>query len=159
MTAIIDILVGLIFLLTLITSYKEGLVKNTAAVISSLLGFFLAARSYSVLAGVLSFLPGNDWENFIGFFVIALLFNIVIGLILIPARAWYEKNLEDSFVTNLAGSFLGVINLAVGLTIFALSVKAYPVNTMLENIVYESGAFLELTDSFGFLRLLLGNFI
>jgi uncharacterized membrane protein required for colicin V production len=159
MTAIIDGVIGLLFLLTLFTGYREGLVKSTSSLISSLLGFFFAGKTYSVMAGVLSFLPGTEWQNFIGFFVVALFFDVVIGLILIPARAWYDRKTEKGFSKNLAGSLIGVINLALGLTVFALAVKVYPLTGLLEEVVNESSVFKELTGNFGFLRLLMSDFV
>lgn len=159
MTAIIDGIIGLLFLLTLVTGYREGLARSSSSLISSLLGFFFAGKTYSVMAGVLSFLPGTGWENFIGFFVVALFFNVVIGLILIPVRVRYDRKTEKSFSTNLAGSLIGVINLAIGLTVFALAVKVYPLTGLLEEVVNESSVFKELTGNFGFIRLLLSDFV
>ena len=155
----IDIAIGLLFLLTLGTGYGEGLVKGLSAFISTVLGFFFASKTYSILAGVLAFLPGDQWEKFIGFFAMAFLFNVLIGLFLIPARAWYENKLERSFATKIVGSIIGVINLSLGLTVLAFAVRAYPVSRLLERMISESSAFTQLVDNFAFFKVLITGFI
>lgn len=73
----------------------------------------------------------------------------IIGLILIPARVRYDRKVEKSFSTNLAGSLIGFINLAIGLTVFALAVKVYPLTGLLGEVVRESSVFKKLTGNFG----------
>ena len=159
MITIVDVVLGLLFFLVFVGSYNEGLVKNLFSLVSSVAGFYFASLSYSLLTGVLSPLPGTNWDYFAAFFIMAIVFNIVLTLLFWPARALYERNYEPSFTSNLAGGLVGAVDLAIGLEIFSLVIKEYPVHSLLERIVIESEIFRGLANNFGFLEALIGNFL
>jgi len=60
---------------------KEGVVKNAYILIAHLIAIPLTGISYHLLASLLSFLPGDNWENFVGFFITKYIIILILYLL------------------------------------------------------------------------------
>ena len=64
---LVDILVSIILFFSFFGGLKEGVVKNFFSLIVFIIAIPLTGLSYHLIAVIFSFLPGTNWENFIGF--------------------------------------------------------------------------------------------
>ena len=63
----VSIIALIILFFSFIGGLKEGAVKGFFSFITLIIAIPITGMSYPLLADILSFLPGQDWENFIGF--------------------------------------------------------------------------------------------
>ena len=155
----VDILVALVLFFSFIGGLKEGAVKSFFSLLAFLIALPLSGLSYRLLANLLSFLPGTDWENFIGFFIALGIISVILSLIFIIPRKLIEKIWGGGVFFRLIGAIISLLNAALGLTVFALIVKAYPIFGWLESAVNGSGIFTWLVTNFGFIYVLLPNIL
>ena len=69
MTIAANIFAAFILFFSFIGGLKDGAVKSFFSLISLLIAIPLSGIFYNLIARVLSFLPGENWENFVGFFI------------------------------------------------------------------------------------------
>ena len=124
--------VNLIALIVLFFSFigglKEGAVKNFFSLIALIIAIPLAGVSYHLVAAIISFLPGEVWEHFIGLFV-------ALGLII--------------------GGALNILNAAIGMVVFTLLIGAHPIIGWLERAVIGSGVLTWLVVHLSFVQAIL----
>ena len=88
---IINVIAGIILFFSFIGGITRGVVKSFFALISLIIAIPLAGQYYPFFAGLLSFLPEENWENFLGFFVVTIIVNIGLSLIFYLPRKITEK--------------------------------------------------------------------
>lgn len=151
----VNIIVLLILFFSFIGGLREGAVKSLSSSIILIVSLPLAGISYRFVADFLSFLPGEDWENFIGFLVTLGVINILLTLIFLLPRRAIEKTWNKGIPFRLIGGLLTVFNTAIGLVVFALVLGAYPIFAWLEDVVAGSVVLSWLVVHLGFIQALL----
>jgi uncharacterized membrane protein required for colicin V production len=152
---LVSLFVLFILLASVFAGLKEGAVKHFFNLVAVLIAIFIAGLFYHLIAGLLSFLPGENWENFIGYFVA---FGIVIAILqlasLIP-RKLINKIWKRGLLYRLLGGAMNAVNASIGLTMFALLLNAFPIFEWLARWVVGSGVMSSLVNIFGFIQVLL----
>jgi len=77
----LDIIVIIILILTFIGGMKDGAIKVFFSLLATVISIPLAGLSYRLIASILSFLPGTNWENFFGFFITMGIIIAILQLI------------------------------------------------------------------------------
>ena len=88
---LVDILAVIILLLSFFGGLKEGAVKQFFSVVALIIAIPIAGLCYRLIAAILSFLPGENWENFVGFFIALALISIILHLIFLLPRKIIQK--------------------------------------------------------------------
>ena len=153
----VDILVVLILCFSLIGGFKEGVIKKGFSLLVLLIAIPIAAASFHLLATILSFLPGDDWNNFIGFFITLAFIAAILHIAFFLPRRFIQKAWHKGLLFRSTGGALNVLDTAIGLAVFALIVRAYPIIDWLERAVTDSSALTWLVTHLGFVETLLGN--
>jgi len=151
----VSILAVLILLFSFIGGLREGAVKSFFSLIALFIAIPLAGVSYHLLANVLSFLPGDNWENFVGFFVTLAVISIALYFVLLLPRKFTQKVWNKGVLFRLIGGILNILNAAVGMVVFTLLIQAYPIISWLEQAVAGSGVLTWLVVYLGFVQAML----
>ena len=117
----------------------------------------IAATFFHLLATILSFLPGDDWNNFIGFFITLSFITVLFHIAFFLPRRIIQKVWNKGLLFRLLGGALNVLETAIGLAVFTLIVRAYPIIDWLERAVTDSSATTWLVTHLGFVETLLTN--
>ncbi len=152
---LVNILVIVVLFFSFIGGLKEGAVKTFFSLISLLIAIPLTGVSYHLLAKTLSFLPGGDWENFIGFFIPLALFSLILYFVFLLPRKLLQKTWNKGAFFRLIGGVLRVFNTAIGLVVFTLLIAAYPIFEWLEGAATGSSVLVWLLDQLGFVLAML----
>ena len=151
----VNIIAGLILFLSFIGGITGGAVKNLFSLIALLIAIPLAGISYHLLADLLSFIPGEDWENFISFFIILALISVILHFVfLLPGKS-LQKAWKKGVLFRLVGGILKIFNTAIGLVVFTLVLQAYPISGWLEWAVTGSGVLNWLVVHLSFVQAML----
>jgi len=152
---LVSILVVVVLIASLFGGAKEGAVRNAFSLLALLIGIPLTGLSYRLLATVLSFLPGENWENFIGFFVTMGLIILLLYLVFLVPRKFIQLTWKQGFLFRLIGGVLNLFNAALGMVVFTLLLEAYPIFGWLEGAVASSAVVTWLTANLGFVGAML----
>lgn len=150
-----DILVLVILFLSLLGGLKEGAVKNFFYLIALLIVIPISGFSYYLIARILSFLPGTNWENFLGFFITMGLISAIIHLIFLVPRKIIQKIWKRGVLFRLLGGAINVLNTSIGLVVFTLVIGAYPIITWLERVVANSDILARMAEQLSFVQSML----
>ena len=150
------ILVSIIAVLALIFSIlgglREGAVKQLFTLLATLIAIPVAGVSYKGLAGILSFIPGDNWENFIAFFIMMAVVSIILYFIfIIPGRA-LKKAWPGGLYFCVLGAIFGLVNTAIGMVVFALVLHVYPIFDWLGRAVGGSDVITWLVSLLSFVQ-------
>jgi len=151
----IDIIVIIILILTFIGGLKEGAVKNFFSLVALIIAIPLTGLSYRLIASIFSFLPGTNWENFLGFFITMGIISVILHFIFLLPRKFIQKIWKKGCLFRLLGGVLNLFEGAIGLTVLTLVLRAYPIFDWLERWVSSSGILMWLVDKFGFVQAML----
>ncbi len=151
----ISILAALILFFSFIGGLKEGAIKNFFSLITLIIAIPLTGVSYRLLANILSFLPGENWENFVGFFITLALISIVLHFVLLLPRKVTQKVWNEGILFRLIGGALNIFNSAIGIVAFTLLVRAYPIFGWLERVVTDSSVLTWLVVNLSFVQAML----
>ena len=151
----VSILAILVLCFSFIGGFKEGAVKHFFSLIALIVAIPLAGVSYRLLAKILSFLPGENWENFIGFFITMGIISVIFHLAVLPPRKLIQKMWGRGILYRIIGGGLNVINASVGMVVFALVIRVHPILGWLERAVTGSGVLNRLIADLGFVQALL----
>lgn len=151
----VSIIAALILFFSFIGGFKEGAVKNFFSLIALLIAIPLTGISYRLLANLLSFIPGENWENFIGFFITLALISIILYFVFLLPRKLIQKAWGKGVFFRLIGGALNIFNAAIGLTVFTLVLQAYPIFRWLEQAVMGSGVLTWLVVHLSFVQAML----
>ena len=88
----VNIIAIIILFFSFIGGLKEGAVKQFVNLLAAIIAIPLAGLSYHLLATVLAFLPGTNWENFIGFFVALAVFIAMVNFFVSAYRGKKAPN-------------------------------------------------------------------
>ena len=155
MSWLVDVFVIIILILSFVGGLKEGAVKNFFSLVALIIAIPLTGLSYHLIAAVLSFLPGTNWENFIGFFITIAIISVILHFIFLLPRKFLQKIWKNGCLFRLLGGVLNLVNASIGLTVFALVLRAYPIFDWLERWVSSSGTLMWLVDKLGFVQTML----
>lgn len=144
-----------VLLVSLLAGLKEGAVKHFFNFVALLIAVCIAGLFYHLIAGLLSFLPGENWENFIGFFIAFAIVVALLQLAFLLPRRLINKIWKRGLLYRLLGAALNAVNASVGLTVFALVLSAYPIFEWLARWVAGSSVMSSLVNVFGFIQVLL----
>ena len=152
---IVSIIAIIILILSLLGGLKEGAVKHFFNLLVVIIAIPLAGASYHLIAIVLSFLPGENWENFIGFFITFALISVIFHFVFFLPRRIIQKLCKKGILFRLLGGGMNIVNAGIGLTVFALVVGAYPIFDWLGRAVAGSGILMWLVGTLGFVQTML----
>ncbi|MDO8568980.1 MAG: CvpA family protein [Dehalococcoidales bacterium] len=151
----VDIIILLILIFSFIGGVKEGAVKNLFTLAATIIAIPVAGSYYYIIANFLDFLPGNDWQNFIAFFVAMGIIVVILHLIFIIPRKIIEQVWSGGILFRLIGGAANVVNAGIGLVILAIVIKTYPIVGWLEEMVVNSALIAWLATLLGFVVQLL----
>jgi uncharacterized membrane protein required for colicin V production len=149
---IVSIIAVIILILSVFNGFREGALKQTVSIISLLAAIPLAGLCYHWLESLFSFLPGENWEGFLGFIITMGIIMVLIQLILWLPRKNFEKGWNEGALFRLVGSALGFFNAAIGMVLFAIVLNAYPIFDWLQSAVSGSGVINWLSSWLGFVQ-------
>ena len=151
----VSILAVLILFFSFIGGLREGVVKSFFSLVALFIAIPLTGISYHLLASVLSFLPGDNWENFVGFFITLALISLALHFVLLLPRKLAQKAWNKGVLFRLVGGLVNIFNAAVGMVVFALLIQTYPIISWLEQVVTGSGVIVWLVVHLGFIATML----
>jgi len=151
----VSIIAVIILILSFFGGLKEGAVKQFFNLAVLLIAIPLAGFSYRLLAALLSFLPGENWENFFGFFIALALISVILHFIGLLPRRIIQKIWKRGLFFRLLGGALNLVNASIGMVIFTLVLLAYPIFDWLERWVAGSAVLASLVEIFGFVPSML----
>jgi len=151
----VDIVVIIILILSFIGGIKDGAVKSFFSLVALIIAIPLTGLSYRLIASLLSFLPGINWENFVGFFITMAILSVILHFIFLVPRKIIQKIWKKGCLFRLLGGFLNAFGALIGFTVFALVLIAFPIFDWLERWVLSSGILMWLVDKFGFVQAML----
>lgn len=150
------IIAALVLLLGFITGPKNGVIKIVSSVVAHLIAIPLAGISYQFLASLFSFLPGENWDNFTGFFATKYLIILILYLTFVfLAKRFIKKDWNKGIVFRLVGGSLTSLNSAMGMVTLTLAVGAFPFSEWFERVVLGSGFLDWLVTNLGFIKAML----
>ena len=145
----------MVLVFSFIGGAKDGAVKSFFSIIGLFIAIPLTGLSYNLLTTLLSFLPGVNWESFFGFFITFAIISAILAIIFFIPRKFIQKLWKKGLLFRSIGGVLNFFNAAIGLTLFALVLFAYPIFDWLEEWVSGSGTVTWLVNSFGFVQSML----
>ena len=151
----VEILVLLVLFLSFFSGFKEGVVKNFFSLIILIISIPLTGLWYHLIATLFAFMPGENWENFIGFFITLGLINAILQLIFLIPRKIVQKMWKKGVFFRLLGGALNLLNAGIGLVVFTLVIGAYPIISWLEKVVINSSILSWLVIQLGFVQVML----
>jgi len=151
----VSIFAIVVLLLSLFGGLKDGAVKSFFSLIALIIAIPLTGVSYHLLANALSFLPGENWENFAGFFITLAVISVILHFIFFLPRKLIQKIWNKGGFFRLIGGAFNIFNSAIGLTVFTLVISAYPIWGWLELAVADSSVLNWLTVHLSFVKILL----
>jgi uncharacterized membrane protein required for colicin V production len=152
---LVSIIASLILFFSLIGGFKDGALKQAVSTISLLIAIPLTGLCYRWLASLLSFIPGTNWENFLGFFITMGIIMVALYFILLVPRRFFEKSWKEGPLFRMIGAALGFLNASIGMVVFALVINAYPIISWLERAVTGSCVISWLCSWLGFIQYML----
>ena len=144
-----------ILLVSLFAGLKEGAVKHFFNLVALFLAVFIAGLAYHLIAGLLSFLPGENWEGFIGFFITFGIVTAIMHLAFFLPRRIINKIWKRGLLYRLLGGALNAVSASIGLVVFALVLNAFPIFDWLARWMAGSGIMASLVSAYGFVQALL----
>jgi uncharacterized membrane protein required for colicin V production len=150
-----DFLVLIILAFSLVGGVIQGAVKAASSLASLIIALPLTAYSYHWLASLLSFLPGEDWPNFLGFFITLGVIIVVIQLILFLPRKLIGKIWTGGIFFRLLGGIFGLLGSCIGWVVFATVVQANPIFDWMAGWLSGSNVISSLVTIFSFIQPLL----
>ncbi len=151
----VDIVVVILLVLGFLGGLKEGAVKSLSSLVAMLVAIPLAGLSYQLLASLLSFLPGENWENFLGFFITMGIISVILHLIFFLPRKLIGAVWKKGVFYRVLGAVFNLLGSIIGMVVFTLVVQAYPIFDWLERWVSGSGVLAGLASAFSFIQFLL----
>jgi uncharacterized membrane protein required for colicin V production len=151
----VSVIAVLVLIFSILGGLRQGAVRQLFSLLATLIAIPLAGASYHVLADWLSFIPGTNWENFIAFFIMLAVINIVLYFaFLLPGRA-LKKAWPGGLYFCVLGAIFNLVNTILGIVVFALVLHAYPIFGWLERAVSGSSVVSGLVSLFGFVQVAL----
>ena len=152
---VVSLFVLFVLLISLFAGLKEGAVKHFFNLVAVLIAIFIAGLSYRLISGLLSFLPGENWEGFIGFFITLAIAIAILHLAFFLPRRIINKIWKRGLLYRLLGGALNAVNASIGLVVLALLLNAYPIVDWLARWVAGSSVMSSLVSAYSFIQAML----
>jgi len=152
---LVNIIAVIILIFSLLGGLKEGAVKHFFNLIILIVAIPLAGLSYYLIAAILSFLPGTNWENFIGFFIALAIISVILHFTFFLPRKITQKIWKKGALFRLLGGALNIVSASVGMVVFTLAVGAFPVFGWLERALTNSSVLAWLVERLSFVQAML----
>jgi uncharacterized membrane protein required for colicin V production len=156
---LINILAAIILFLSFFGGFFQGAVKSFFSLLSFIIAVPVAGRVYPFIASLLSFLPGENWENFIGFFIALAIVSIILAFVFYLPRKIMEKVWSGGILFRLAGGILNLLGAAIGLVVLASLISTYPVWDWLQQAMTDASIIQWMVSNLGFIRVLLPDLL
>jgi uncharacterized membrane protein required for colicin V production len=151
----VSIIAVLVLIFSILGGLRQGAVRQLFSLLATLIAIPVAGVSYQGLADILSFIPGQNWENFIAFFIMMAVVSIIFYFVfLLPGRA-LKKAWPGGLFFCVLGAIFSLVNAILGMVVFALVLHAYPIFGWLERAVSGSAVVSGLVSLFGFVQAVL----
>ncbi len=150
-----DIIIVIILVFSFLGGAKDGAVKSLFSLAALIIAIPCAGLTYHFITPLLSFLPGTNWENFLGFFIAMGIISAILHLIFLLPGKLIGGILGKGILLRLLGGILTVLGAGISLAIFTLVIRAYPIFDWLERWVSSSGILTWLVNTFSFVPALL----
>ncbi len=151
---LVDIIIVIILIFAFIGGIVEGAIKSFFRLLGFIIALPLTMFLYPMLANILSFLPGQNWENFISFIIIVSVLSTIFYLIFFIPRKLIEKIWIKIDILRLIGGCLNLLNSAIGFVVLTLLIQTYPIMGWLEDIVTQSSVLTWLVTHLQFIQVL-----
>lgn len=151
----VDIVVIILLILSFVGGLAQGAVRAASSLVALIIAIPLAGYSYRLLASLLSFLPGDSWENFLGFFITMGIIIAVLHLIFFIPRKIVGKIWTAGVFYRVLGGVFSLLGAIVGMVVFALVVQSYPIFDWLARWVSDSGVLSGLVNAFSVIQFML----
>jgi uncharacterized membrane protein required for colicin V production len=151
----IDVIVILILFFSFIGGIRAGAVNMIFSLLTTIIAILITGALYGFVANWLSFLPGENWESFLGFLITLVIVSIILALLLLLPRHIIKAIWSGGCASGIIGGVLGLVNSAIGIFILALLIQTYPILEWLRTATVESAVLSSILQSLGFLRFLL----
>lgn len=150
-----SVIVGLILFISFLSGLKEGAIKGFFSLVALIISLLTAGATYQLLASLLSFLPGENWENFFGFFIMFGIINAILLLIFLIPRKVLGEIWKGGFFFRLIGGVLHLLNAAIGFVVLGLVLMAFPFWGWLRDVVVGSSVVNWLVTNLTFVQFLI----
>ncbi len=151
----VSLLAVIILIFSFLGGMKQGAVKQFFSLAVFIVAIPLAGFSYRLIAIILSFLPGENWENFIGFFIALALVSVILHFIIFLPRKISQTIWRKGVIFRLVGGVLNFLQAGMGLVVFTLIIVAYPIFNWLGQAVVGSSVLAWLVERLSFVQALL----
>jgi uncharacterized membrane protein required for colicin V production len=152
---LVSLFVLFVLLVSLFAGLREGAVRHLFNLVAVLIAIIITGFSYHLIAGLLSFLPGENWENFIGFFITFAIILALLHLAFFLPRRIVNKIWKRGLLYRLLGGALNAVDTSIGLTVFVLVLNSFPIFDWLARWVAGSSIMSSLVSIFSFIQVLL----
>ncbi len=152
---LVSLFVLFILLVSVFAGLKEGAVRHFFNLVAVLVAIYIAGLAYHLISGLISFLPGENWGDFIGFFITFAIVTALMHLAFLLPRRIIQKIWKRGLIYRLLGGVLNAVNASIGLVVFALALFAFPIFDWLARWVAGSSVMSSLVNVFGFIQALL----
>ena len=152
---LINVITGLILVISFVDGFSGGVVKQFFSFVIFIIAVPLTGISHHLIASVLTFLPGEYWSYFIGFFVTLIIFIIMFHFAFYLPRKYARATFHEGILLGIAGGLISTFKAIIGIVLLLLVLHAYPVIKGLDTLLMESGTLAWFLQHFRFVQLLL----
>jgi uncharacterized membrane protein required for colicin V production len=151
----VDIIIVLIFVFGFLGGLKAGAVNGFFSLLTLIIAIPVTGAFYGYIASLLSFLPGENWENFSGFLITLVIISIILSLIFLIPRHLIKAVFNGGGFFSIIGGVFNLANSAIGLALLVLLLQTYPVIPWLNNVIANSTILAWLGVNLDFIRYFL----
>ena len=151
----VNIIAIIILFFSLLGGLKEGAVKHSFSILALIIAVSISGLYYRLIAIILSFLPGTNWENFTGFFIALGLTLAILHLIFLLPRKIVQQIWKRGLIFRLLGGAMNVLNTSIVMVVLTLALGAYPVIDWLARAVTHAGIPVRLVEHLSFVQAML----
>lgn len=151
----VDIIIVLILVFSFLGGLKAGAVNGFFSLLTLIIAIPITGAFYGYIASLLSFLQGEDWENFLGFLITLVVTSIILSLIFLIPRHFIKSVLNDGGFFSIIGGVFNLANSAIGLALLVLLFQTYPIIPWLNNVIADSTILTWLVVHLDFIQYLL----
>ncbi|MEJ2738288.1 MAG: CvpA family protein [Dehalococcoidia bacterium] len=152
---LINVITGLILVISFVDGFSGGVVKQFFSFVVFIIAIPLTGISHHLIASTLSFLPGDHWSYFVGFFITFVIFTIIFHFAFYLPKKYVLAIFHEGILLGIAGGLINTFKAIIGIVLVLLVFHAYPVIRGLEPVLIESGILTWFLNHFRFVQLLL----
>ena len=152
---LINVITGLILVISFVDGFSGGVVKQFFSFVVFIIAIPLTGISHHLIASMLSFLPGDYWSYFVGFFITLIIFTVAFHFAFYLPRKYAMAIFHEGILLGIAGGLISTFKAIIGIVLLLLVFHAYPVIRGLEPALIESGILNWFLNHFRFVQLLL----